>query len=40
LPFLLKSGIRFPWALLISSGAMFLGYTVYALVLGRLGIRI
>jgi len=40
LPFLLKSGMRFPWALLISSGVMFLGYTLYVLVLGRLGIRI
>jgi hypothetical protein len=40
LPLLLKSGIRFPWALLLSSGAMFLGYTVYVFLLGRLGIRV
>ena len=40
LPFLLKSGIRFPWALLISCGIMFLGYTIYAFVLGRFGVKI
>jgi len=40
LPFLLKSGIHFPWALLISCGIMFLGYTVYVLLLDRFGIKI
>ena len=40
LPFLLKVGIKFPWALAISGGIMFLGYTIYAFVLGRFGIRI
>jgi len=40
LPFLLKSGIHFPWALLISCGIMFLGYTIYAVVLARFGVRV
>ena len=40
LPFLLKSGIHFPWALLISCGIMFLGYTVYVLLLDSFGIKI
>ena len=40
LPFLLKGGIKFPWALLMSCGVMFLGYTIYIFVLGRFGIGI
>ena len=40
LPFLLKAGIKFPWALLVSCGAMLLGYATYAYALGKLGVRI
>jgi len=40
LPFLLKSGIRFPWALFISCGTMFLGYAAYAVVMGRFGVTL
>jgi hypothetical protein len=39
-PFTLKVGIGFPWALAISCGVMFVGYTIYLLVLGEFGIGI
>ncbi len=39
LPFFLKSGLKFWFALVLSSGIMFIAYTVYALLLGRLGIK-
>lgn len=40
LPLLLRNGIGFPWALLIGCVAMFLAYTLYALILDRYGIRL
>ena len=38
-PFFLKSGLKFWFALVLSSGIMFIAYTGYALLLGRLGIK-
>lgn len=40
LPLLLKSGIKFPWALSLSCGLMFLGYTLFAFVLERFQIKL
>ena len=40
LPPLLKSGVRFPWAMLISSAVMFAGYILYGFLLSRFGIKI
>ena len=40
LPLLLKNGVGFPWALLVGCVAMFLAYTLYALLLGRFGIKL
>jgi len=39
-PPLLKNGIKFPWAMLLSSGVMFVGYLLYGFLLGRLGIKL
>lgn len=39
LPMLLKQGVGFPLALFLSIAIMFLGYTIYALLLGTLGIK-
>jgi len=40
LPLFLKSGIRFSWAILLATFIMFIGYTIYAAVLGKFGLRI
>ena len=40
LPVLLKKGVQFPWAMLISAAVMFVGYTLYGFLLSRLGIKI
>ena len=40
LPLLLKSGLRFGWAMIISSLVMAAGYAVYVALLNRFGIRI
>lgn len=39
LPALLKSGIRFPWAMLISSAVMLAGYLLYGFLLSKFGIN-
>ncbi|MBI2039412.1 MAG: DUF3147 family protein [Candidatus Niyogibacteria bacterium] len=40
LPLVLKSGLKFGLAMFVSSVVMFLGYVVYAFILGKFGIRI
>ena len=40
LPMLLKMGFKFSSAMIISSVVMFLGYTVYAVLLNKFGIKI
>lgn len=40
LPVLLKSGLRFSWAIVLASAIMFIGYTVYVAALGKLGLRV
>jgi hypothetical protein len=40
LPLLLKMGFKFSSAMIISSIVMFLGYTVYAVVLNKFGIKL
>ncbi len=40
LPIFLKSGLKFWFALGLSSVIMFIAYTVYMLLLGRLGIKL
>lgn len=40
LPLLLKSGVRFSFAMIISVTVMFITYSVYALVLQKFGIKI
>lgn len=40
LPILLKTGLSFNWAMLLSGVVMFVGYTVYALVLNKFGVKI
>ncbi len=40
LPLLLKTGMKFAWAMSLSALIMFIGYTVYAFVLGKFGIKI
>lgn len=40
LPLLLKSGVKFGWAMLIATSVMFVGYTVYVFVLSKLGIKL
>jgi uncharacterized membrane protein (GlpM family) len=40
LPVLLKTGMRFPWALLLACGAMSLTYWGYNQVLGRFGVKL
>ncbi|MBI4115854.1 MAG: DUF3147 family protein [Candidatus Omnitrophica bacterium] len=40
LPLLLKSGIRFGWAMFLSCLIMFMGYSIYALIMSRFGIKI
>lgn len=40
LPILLKMGFKFSSAMFISSVVMFLGYTIYALFLTKVGIKI
>jgi peptidoglycan/LPS O-acetylase OafA/YrhL len=40
LPLLLKRGVNFNHAMLISGVAMFVGYTAYALILNKFGIKI
>ena len=40
LPLLLKSGVRFGWAMIISSLVMAASYAVYAAFLNRFGIKI
>ncbi|MFA6534238.1 MAG: DUF3147 family protein [Patescibacteria group bacterium] len=40
LPILLKSGVRFGWAMVCSSVAMFIAYTVYIFILSKFGIKI
>ena len=39
LPLFLKSGLKFWFALILSSGIMFIAYTVYMLLLERMGIK-
>src|SRR4030095_353259 len=39
LPFFLKGGIKFGWALLLSAAAMTLGYSVYVWILRRIGMN-
>ena len=39
LPALLKMGMKFGWAMTLSSVIMFLGYGLYLTILGRLGIK-
>ena len=39
-PILLKIGLRFSFAMIVSSVTMFLGYTMYAILLHRFGIQI
>ena len=39
LPLFLKSGLKFWFALILSSGIMFIAYTGYVLLLGHLGIK-
>jgi len=39
LPYLLRKGIDFPWALLAGCVVMFLAYTIYVVILERFGIR-
>ncbi len=40
LPLLLKNGIKFTWAMLLSTAIMFATYSLYIYVLGKLGIKI
>jgi len=40
LPFSLKVGLKFGLALVVSSLVMSLGYGIYVIILGRLGIKI
>lgn len=40
LPILLNMGLKFYTAMIISAVVMFVGYTVYALILGKFGIHI
>lgn len=40
LPLLLKSGMKFSWAMTLSVFIMFAAYSVYVLVLNRFGIKI
>ena len=40
LPFALKSGLRFGWAMIISSTVMVFSYALYVAVLNKLGIKI
>ncbi len=40
LPILLKMSFKFTSAMIISAVIMFIGYTIYALLLGKLGIKI
>ena len=40
LPLLLKNGVGFPRALLVSCLVMLLAYTIYALILDRFGIKL
>ncbi len=40
LPLLLKQGMKFGWAMAVSTGVMFLAYTLYVLVLQKFGIKI
>ena len=40
LPLLLKSGVKFGMAMLISSAVMFVAYTIYVLILNKLGLKI
>jgi len=40
LPYFLKHGMKFPWAMGVASGIMFLGFTLYAFLLGKFGVRV
>lgn len=40
LPLMLKAGLKFGWAMTVSSVVMFVGYTVYLVALGKFGLRI
>ena len=40
LPILLKMGFKFSSAMVVSSIVMFLGYTVYAVLLNKFGVKI
>lgn len=40
LPFCLKAGLKFGWAMTASSMTMFLGYTIYVFILGKFGIKV
>jgi len=40
LPLLLKTGVKFSWAVSLSALIMFIGYTLYTFVLGKFGIKI
>ena len=37
-PWLLKTGLRFSFSLLLSVGIMVVGYTIYAAIIRRLGV--
>ena len=39
LPVLLRMGLNFPLALMVSMGTMFLGYSLYVLILNYFGIK-
>jgi len=40
LPLLLKTGMKFTWAMSLSALVMFIGYTLYAFVVSKFGIKI
>lgn len=40
LPLLLKCGLKFTVAMVLSCSIMFVGYAIYAFILSKLGIRI
>ncbi|OGH91898.1 MAG: hypothetical protein A2479_02365 [Candidatus Magasanikbacteria bacterium RIFOXYC2_FULL_39_8] len=40
LPFLLKTGMKFGWAMILSSFVMFIAYTIYIFILSKFGIKL
>ncbi|MBI4993123.1 MAG: DUF3147 family protein [Candidatus Magasanikbacteria bacterium] len=40
LPILLKNGVKFGWAMVLSTVSMFIAYSVYIFVLAKFGIKI